>query len=46
MVEQLLGGLIVDHINWPWIFAINVPIEVLAFVIICIALPKSRTVAT
>lgn len=34
ILGPVLGGLIVDHWSWPWIFLINVPIGVLAFVII------------
>lgn len=31
-VGPLLGGAIVDNIGWAWIFAINVPVGILAFV--------------
>ncbi|HEU4621150.1 MAG TPA: DHA2 family efflux MFS transporter permease subunit [Burkholderiaceae bacterium] len=30
VVGPLLGGWITDHINWPWIFYINVPVGLLA----------------
>lgn len=41
-VGPLLGGLIVDNAGWQWIFAINVPIGVIAFVGARIGLPESR----
>jgi EmrB/QacA subfamily drug resistance transporter len=41
-VGPLLGGLIVDHAGWQWIFAINVPIGVLAFIGARIGLPESQ----
>ncbi|WP_265442730.1 MFS transporter [Flexivirga meconopsidis] len=44
-VGPLLGGLIVDHIGWQWIFAINVPIGALAFLGARVGLPESRAVS-
>src|SRR5579875_1797830 len=41
-VGPLLGGLIVDHAGWQWIFAINVPIGALAFVAARIWLAESK----
>lgn len=43
-VGPLLGGLIVDNAGWQWIFAINVPIGVLAFIGARIGLPESKAV--
>ena len=35
-----LGGLIVDHTTWRWIFYINVPVGLLALIVISITMPK------
>jgi len=32
LVGPLLGGVLVDGLSWEWIFFINLPIGVLAFV--------------
>ncbi|MEE6258380.1 MFS transporter [Plantactinospora sonchi] len=29
----IIGGLLTEHLGWPWIFAVNVPVAVLAIVI-------------
>ncbi|MGH2614391.1 MAG: MFS transporter [Thermomicrobiales bacterium] len=39
---QLLGGLITALVGWRWIFLINVPIGIVAFVIALRLLPESR----
>ncbi|MCP8882561.1 MFS transporter [Devosia sp. XJ19-1] len=38
VVGPLLGGFIVEHISWQWIFLINLPLGVLALAIIAVAL--------
>lgn len=38
----VLGGFIVDHLSWLWIFLINVPIGVLAFIAIALKLHLPR----
>src|SRR3954452_16367274 len=38
----LLGGLIVDHLSWQWIFYVNLPIGALALVVISVTLPEAR----
>jgi MFS family permease len=35
-----LGGLIVDHASWRWIFYVNLPVGILALIVISITMPK------
>ncbi len=36
----ILGGWLIDHFSWPWIFLINVPIGIVALVYASLALAK------
>ncbi len=43
MIGPTLGGLIVEHWSWGWIFLINIPIGVPALIIIYANLKESRS---
>ncbi|MFT4232116.1 MAG: DHA2 family efflux MFS transporter permease subunit [Leucobacter sp.] len=43
LVGPLAGGLLVDGFGWEWIFFINVPVGVIAFVMARILVPKLET---
>ncbi|MEU4194112.1 DHA2 family efflux MFS transporter permease subunit [Kribbella sp. NPDC026611] len=39
----IVGGLLLDHAGWQWIFVINVPIALLAAVAVTLLVPESRS---
>lgn len=41
-VGSVVGGLVTDYIDWRWVFFINVPIVVLALIVIPRLMPESR----
>ncbi|OCT10795.1 MFS transporter [Paenibacillus pectinilyticus] len=43
VIGPQVGGWIVDAWNWRWVFYINLPVGVLAVILISIALPKHKS---
>lgn len=40
LAGPVLGGLLVEHVGWRWIFLVNLPIGVVSLVIAVVALPN------
>jgi len=43
VMGPLLGGLIVDHLSWQWIFYVNIPLGLAALVVLSATLPEVKT---
>jgi len=43
-VGLVLGGFLTESFSWPWIFYVNVPVGVVAFVLSMLLVPESRDV--
>ena len=43
LVGPILGGVLVDNFGWEWIFFVNVPIGIVAFVLAAMLVPKLET---
>ena len=42
-VGLVLGGLLVETLSWPWIFFVNIPVGIAAFVLSLRFVPSRRT---
>lgn len=42
IIGPFIGGWITDNMGWRWIFYINLPVAVIAFIAVAYALPKVR----
>ena len=43
LVGPILGGVLVDSLGWEWIFFVNVPIGIVAFILVMRFVPKLTT---
>ncbi|OXB93050.1 MDR family MFS transporter [Parageobacillus galactosidasius] len=43
VIGPQVGGFIVDHLNWRWVFYINLPVGILATIFIAMGLSKYKT---
>ena len=41
-VGLILGGVLTQYLSWPWIFFVNVPVGVVAFILSLRLIPESR----
>jgi EmrB/QacA subfamily drug resistance transporter len=39
----LLGGVIVEHLSWRWIFYVNIPVGIVALIVLAATLPDAGT---
>ena len=44
-IGLLLGGMLTEYFSWPWIFFVNVPVGIAAFVLSLRFVPESRAEA-
>lgn len=41
VLGPLIGGGITDHIHWRWVFYVNIPLGLIALIVLALVLPKS-----
>lgn len=44
ILGPVLGGFLTEHYSWRWVFYINLPLGVLAFIVILTLMPESKRV--
>lgn len=42
VLGPLIGGGITDHLHWRWVFYVNIPLGLMALVVLALVLPKSE----
>lgn len=42
VVGPTLGGYITDNLNWRWVFYANIPVGILAVIVVVITMPRER----
>jgi len=45
-IGPLVGGLLTQHIDWSWIFFVNVPVGIIGIIVGAIVIPESRDPTT
>ena len=46
IVGPTAGGFITDHWTWRWVFEVNIPVGIVAFIVVLIGLPYVRSKAS
>ncbi len=44
IMGPVLGGLLTEHLNWRWVFFVNVPIGAISFALLVALLPKTDAI--